>query len=125
MSRAEKGLLVNRAFSNWIKTSSTLASHFSLHYHWHCLAMADSLMSSVNNPAARVDTMFSGAVQENIEENKHIIRQIVRAIVYLAKPFRGDVEDVTLNRNPGNFLALLKSYAETDPILFQHLHHPR
>ena len=63
--------------------------------------MADSLMSSVNNPAARVDTMFSGAVQENIEENKHIIRQIVRAILYLAEqglPFRGDVEDVTLNR---------------------------
>lgn len=77
MSRAEKGLLVNRPFSNWIKTSSTLASHSSLHYHRHCLAMADSLKSSVNNPAARVDTMFSGAVQINIEENKHIIRQIV------------------------------------------------
>ena len=35
------------------------------------------------------------------------------------------MEDVTLNRNPGNFLMLLKSYAETDPILSKHLYHPR
>lgn len=35
------------------------------------------------------------------------------------------MEDVTLDRNPGNFLALLKSFAETDPILFQHLYHPK
>ena len=35
------------------------------------------------------------------------------------------MEDVTLNRNPGNFLALLKSYAETDPILSKHIYHPR
>ena len=41
----------------------------------------------------------------------------MRAVIYLAKqgvPFRGDVEDINLNKNPGNFLALLKDYAETD-----------
>lgn len=77
MNRADKGFLVNRPFSNWIKISNTLANHASLQYHRHTIAMADSLKSSVNNPAARVDTMFSGAVQKTIEENKQIIRQIM------------------------------------------------
>ena len=50
-----------------------------------------------------------------------------QVILFLAKqgsPFRGDVEDVSMNRNPGNFLVLLKSYAETDPTLSKHLYHP-
>ena len=53
-------------------------------------------------------------------ENTHILQQIVRGVIYLAKqgiPFRGDVEKISSTKNPGNFLALLKSYAETDEIL--------
>ena len=52
----------------------------------------------------------------------------MRAVISLAKqgvPFHGDVEDVNLNKNPGNFLALLKDYAETDPILHKHLYTPK
>ena len=63
-----------------------------------------------------------------MNENKHIMRQIVRAIIYLAKqglPFRGNNEDLSLCKNPGNFLALLKNYAETDDILHRHLNNPR
>ena len=63
MSRVDKGLLVNKSFSNWIKVSKTLANHCSLHYHQHCLAMADALMSSVDNPRTRIDVMFSDAIQ--------------------------------------------------------------
>ncbi len=40
-------------------------------------------------------------------------------------PFRGNAEKVSLSSNPGNFLALLKSFAETDPILSNHLYHPQ
>ena len=45
-------------------------------------------------------------------------------MIFLAKPglpFRGDVEGVQINKNPGNFLALLKDYAATDDVLFKHL----
>ncbi len=48
--------------------------------------------------------------------------------LYLAKqgiPFRGDVEKISSPKNPGNFLALLKSYAETDEILYNHLYSPK
>ena len=57
-----------------------------------------------------------------MRENKHII-----VMVFLAKqglPFRGDVEDLSLRKNPGNFLALFKYFAETDAILSNHLNNP-
>ena len=63
-----------------------------------------------------------------MDENRHIIRQIVRAILFLGKqglPFRGDNEDLNITKNPGNFLALLKCFSESDSILFDHLNKPR
>ncbi len=128
LERKDKGMLVNRPFSNWIKISSILANHSSLHYHRNCLAMADTLKLSVENPSTRVDVMFSDSIQKKITENEHILRQIVRAILYLGKqglPFRGNAEKVSLSSNPGNFLALLKFFAETDPVLSNHLYHPQ
>ena len=56
-----------------------------------------------------------------MDENRHIIRQIVRAILFLGKqglPFRGNNEDLNITKNPGNFLALLKCFSESDSILF-------
>ena len=72
--------------------------------------------------------LVSSTLRARITENKHILRQIVRAILFLAKQgmaFRGDVEDVSSNKNPGNFLALLAMLAENDSILHGHLHEPR
>ncbi len=87
--------------------------------------MADTLKLSVENPSTRV---FSDSIQNKITKNEHILLQIVRAILFLGKqgfPFRGNAEKVSLSSNPGNFLALLKSFAETDPILSNHLYHPQ
>lgn len=39
--------------------------------------------------------------------------------------FRGENEDVDSEKNPGNFLALMKLFAETDPVLHDHLYQPR
>ncbi len=85
--RKDKGMLVNRPFSNWIKISSILANHSSLRYHRNCLAMADTLKLPVENPSTRVDVMFSDSIQKKITENEHILRQIVRAILFLRKQF--------------------------------------
>jgi len=126
--RRDKGLLVNRPFSNWGKLSITLSNHSEHIYHRECLQDADILKSVIDNPAGRVDFKVNSTIQVHINENKHILRQIVRAIIYLGKqglPFRGDTEQLHLSKNPGNFLALLKNYAETDEILFRHLNSPR
>ena len=126
--RKDKGLLVNRAYSNWSKISNAVSSHSSLSYHKDCLQDADILKATVDNPASCIDVMASSTLQVQMEENKQIMKQIVRAIVYLAKQgvsLRGDVEDVNLKKNLGNFLALLKDYAESDPILHKHLYTPK
>ena len=51
------------------------------------------------------------------------------AILFLAKqglPFRGDIEVVDSEKNPGNFLALMKRFvAETDLGLHDHLYQHR
>ena len=63
-----------------------------------------------------------------MNENKHIMWKIVHAVIFLAKqvlPFRGDVDDLNLSKNPGNFLALLKTFAETDNVLFSYHDSPR
>ena len=99
-----------------------------VNYHWHCLQDVDIFKSTTDNPARRIDVMASSALQIRMNENKHILRQIVRAIIYLGRqglPLRGDNEEVNHCKNPGNCLALLKNYAQTDEILFNHLNSPR
>lgn len=121
-------MFVNKPFSNWVKISGSLSSHSRLQYHRDCLQLADALNTTTENPEARINVMTSNAVQKKISENRQILRQIVRAIVYLGQQgiaFRGRVEDVHSPKNPGNFLALLKSYAETDSVLYEHLYHTK
>ncbi len=84
------------------------------------------MKSTTEKSDMRVNVMSSNALQKKIDENRHILRQIVGAVVYLGKQgitFRGKIENITSTKNPGNFLALLKSYAERDTILFNHLYH--
>ena len=63
-----------------------------------------------------------------MNKNRHILRQIVRAILFLAKQgiaLHGKKEDLTARKNPGNFLALLKDFAENDKVVLDHLYTPR
>ncbi len=122
--REDKGILVNKPFNNWEKLNSTLSNHSQLKYHLDSVLAADTLRSTVLNPKQRIDVATNSIVQSQMTENTHILQQIVRGVIYLAKqgiPFRGDVEKISSPKNPGIFLALLKIYAETDEILYNHL----
>ena len=126
--RKDKGLLINTPLSVWPKRSTTLSGHSSLCYHRDCIQSAEILHSTIKNPNSCIHVMTNHILQAQVSENKQIIRQIVRAVIFLAKwglPFRGNVEGVQTNKNPGNFLALLNDYAATDDVLFKHLNSPR
>ena len=126
--RKDKGLLVNRSYSNWSKIGNALSNHSSLLYHLDCVQYTDILKNSIDNPASRIDVMANSDIQMRMDENRHIIRQIVRAILFLGKqglPFHGDNKDLNITKKPGNFLALLKCFSESDSILFDHLNKPR
>ncbi len=120
--RKDKGYFVNKPFSNWTKICASLSNHHD------CLQIADAMKSTTEKSDMRVNVMSSNALQKKIDENRHILRQMVRAVVLLGKQgiaFRGKIENITSTKNPGNCLALLKFYAETDTILFNHLYHTR
>ena len=125
--RKNKGLLVNRPYTNWIKISYVPSKHTSLHYHHDCDRDADILKSAVENPTLWIDIMSNSGLQKQLNENKHILHHIMWAILYLGKqglPFHCDVENLSFPKNPGNFLALLKVFAENDEILKKHLTTP-
>ena len=83
--RKDKGLLVNRPFSVWPNLSATLSGHSSLCYHRDCMQIAEILHSTIKNPSCSIHVMTNHILQAQISENKHIIRQIVRAVNFLAK----------------------------------------
>ena len=125
--RKDKGLLVNRSYSNWSKIGNALSNHSSFLYYLDCVQYTDILKNSIDNPASRIYFMANNDIQMRMDENRHIIRQIVRAVPFLGKqglPFRGDNEDLNITKNPGNFLAL-RFFSESDSILFDHLNKPR
>lgn len=126
--RQDKGWLVNKPFSNWVKLSDVLSNHFKLLYHQESLQAADILRDTIQMPASRIDVVCSSSLQSQMAENSHILCQIVRAVLFLCKQglsLRGDVENVSTMKNPGNCLALLRMFAETDNILHNHLQQPR
>ena len=124
-SRDDKGILVNKPYNNWVKMSQTLSSHSKLIYHRDCVQNADALKDAITNPStSRIDIISDTRLQARIAQNKHILKQIVHAILFLGRQglaFRRDNEDINSSTNPGNFFALLKYYAETDDILKAHL----
>ena len=84
-NREGKGLLVNRPFSWWVKVTGTSNIHSKVAYHSDCLQAADILKATIENPNARIDVMQSTALILRIDENKHIICQIVHAALFLGK----------------------------------------
>ena len=65
------------------------------------LQSADVLKSCIKNPASRIDVLVSSALQSRIAENKRIVRQIVRAILFHAKkawPFEAMCKIFVLRR---------------------------
>ncbi len=72
--RKDKGLLVNRSFSNWSKIGNALSNHSSLLYHQDCVQYTDILKSSIDNPSSRIDVMANSDIQMQMDENRHIIR---------------------------------------------------
>jgi len=102
-NREGKGLLVNRPFFQWVKVSDTLTSHSKAAYHSDCLQAADVLKATIENPNARLDVIQSTALELKIDENKHILFQIVHAALFLGKQglaLRGDTENTFSAKNP-------------------------
>ena len=83
--RQDKGWLVNKPFSNWVKLSDMLSNHSKFLYHLESLQDADILRDTIQTPASRIDVMCSSSLRSQMAENSHILRQIVHAVLFLSK----------------------------------------
>ena len=70
--------------------------------------------------------------EQQVEENKHVLRQIIFAVEFLAKQallFRGHHEDKvdfsSEDTNRGNFIVTLQLMSNGDSILHKHLLHSK
>lgn len=103
-----------------MKLSNVLSNHSKSVYHCEAVQSADILKTTIESPASRIDVMTNHTLQAPIAQNKHFLRGIVCGFLFLAKqglPFRCDKEDVDSEKNPGNFLALVKLFAVSDIVL--------
>jgi len=114
ISRENKGLVVNRPFSQWVKLSDALSSHSKAAYHSDCLQAADILKATIENP----DDVMQSTVT-------------FCARLYMQHSFFGNndmlergIENVATAKIPGNFLILLKVFPANDPVLKSHLDKP-
>ena len=96
--------------------------------HCHAADKADLFLRNFNNPSERVDARLMRAREQQMEDNKHVLCQIVLAIEFLAqqaRPFRGHCDDKVdfsvEGTNRGNFVATLQLMAKGDSILQKHL----
>lgn len=102
--------------------------HDSTVMHHHAAEKVDLFLHNYSNPSARVDSQLMKVRDQTVDENKHILKQIILAVEFLAKqglPFRGHRDDKvdfsTADTNRGNLVATLQLIAKGDAILNKHL----
>ena len=115
-------------YSKALGKDGVLTCHEATFVHQHATEAMDLFLRSISNPSERVDSLLLRQKDELAEENRHILKQIILAVEFLAKqglPFRGhrdDKIDFSEERiNHGNFVAVLQLMAKNDPILTKHL----
>ena len=106
----DKGILVNKPFCNWVKLTETLSKHAKHAYHHKALQDADILKNVIENPKSRVDILSSSVLQCRIKENKHIFRQIVRAINETRLSITRSQRKPQRRKQPREFFGLNESF---------------
>ena len=61
-NRKDKGSLVNTPFFNWVKISDVLLKHSKHVYHCESLQQAETLKTSTENSASRINVMMNKAL---------------------------------------------------------------
>ena len=117
-----------KPYSKALGKDGVLVCHEQTVMHNRAAERADLFLRNVNNPTERVDTRLMNGKNQQAEENKHILRQLVLAVAFLAKqalPFRGShdhgVDFLKEDTNRANFVATLQLMAKGDSIRQKHL----
>ena len=87
-----------------------------------------AFQKSIEQPQHNIDFLMNVDQLRIINENRHIVKCCAESILFCGHQgiaLRGDVEHLDQDKNPGNFLSMLKVIANHDSILKAHLERPR
>jgi hypothetical protein len=120
-------LLVKQPYTNWKDAKEDLRVHSVCHYHKDAQAKMDEFVSTMNNPARRIDISMSSNAVDQTTKNRLFLISILKCIELCGRQgiaLRGHRDDSTADdhANKGNFNALLQLRVDAgDRNLQQHL----
>ncbi|XP_060592618.1 uncharacterized protein LOC132747301 [Ruditapes philippinarum] len=119
-SNGKSRTLSSTPFNDWKNISTVLARHCVDEVHKNNIVMADNFVDILNGKKESIICKLSSTAKETVQHNRHILAKIIQVVLLLGKqniPFRGHTEERS------NFMAVLQSHAQTDPLLANHLQH--
>ena len=123
---SNRGTFVKRLFQDLGKPEK-IREHAEAKYHNENVTLAHKFVMSFEDPRKNVD--YNPKKQERYDKIVHVLKHIIQVVALRAQQglaLRGhrevESEDNEDSRY-GNFQAILKSFAEVDPLLKDHLQH--
>ena len=117
-----RGIFVKKVFRDFGKPEK-IREHGQTQYHNEAILRAQEFMRAYEDPTTHVD--HDPKKQERFDRNVHILKLLIKAVNLCSKqglPLRGhrDNSNEEFSRD-GNFLAIVKTLADIDQVLNDHL----
>ncbi|XP_072174513.1 52 kDa repressor of the inhibitor of the protein kinase-like [Diadema setosum] len=127
--RDNLGILVNKPFTKWRKKSEYIGPHAMKGHHIEAQNAAMDFIAKIDHPEKTVEAYSKSLSGQNYQNNLHILRYCVEAVLFcgrqcIALRTRNESGSCSDGSNPGNFIALLRSFAQHDDALLKHLTEP-
>ena len=123
---SNRGLFVKKAFQD-VGKPGKIREYTEAKYHNENVTLAHNFVMSFEDTRKNVD--YDPKKQERYDKNIHLLKRVIQAVALCAQQGlalrshrEGESEDNEDSRD-GNFQAILKSFAEIDPLLKDHLQH--
>jgi len=118
------GVLVKSPLKNFNKATDILKQHHKKEYHIAATVKAENFIRIMQEPQKAISSIIDTQRSTQIEKNRKLLHSIISCIIYCGRQniaLRGHVESTAGEKNPGNFLALLKFRADAgDEVLVNH-----
>ena len=116
------------SYAKALGKDGVLVCHEQSQMHRNAQKLVDIFLHTQLNPHAHIDTQLLRQANHQEQTNKEILREIVRAVEFLAKqglPFRGHRDSKVYfaedSSNKGNFVATLQLLGKSNQTLQDHL----
>ncbi|CAH3160002.1 unnamed protein product [Porites lobata] len=127
--KASLGSFVKTPFRTYNKSKEKFDGHETKEYHKKAVERSYVVRAQVSNIQKRIDTQIDSVRMDNIQSNKTVLPLIVDAVMLCAKQqialsghrdYNIDFAEAPA-QNEGNFIAILRLLAESNPELKRHL----